>query len=134
MSGFLDANLVVRYVVRDPPELAALAAGVIDSEEGLLITEGVIAETAHVLTRLYGIPRSDVVDDLIDLVQKENISTFDLDKGVVVQGLLMCRPSGRVSFADAMLWAAARSSGNRVVYSLDRRFPQDGVEVRPGNI
>lgn len=42
----------------------------------------------------------------------------------------MCRPSGRVSFGDAMVWAAARSAGVEVVYTFDRRFPSVGIEVR----
>jgi hypothetical protein len=41
----------------------------------------------------------------------------------------MCRDSGRVSIPDALIWAAARSAGNTPVYTLDRRFPADGIEV-----
>jgi predicted nucleic acid-binding protein len=37
-----------------------------------------------------------------------------------------------VSFADAMVWAAAQSSGVGVVYTLDERFPADGLELRTG--
>lgn len=122
--------MVVRYLRGDPPNLAAQAARVIDSEEDLRVTDVVLAEVAYVLTSVYQISRSVVVDHLIAFLQKENVSPFALDKGLVLQALLLCKPSGRVSFADAMVWAAARSSGNRVVYSLDERFPDDGLEVR----
>lgn len=132
MSGFLDTSIVVRYLMGDPPELAEKAAQIIDGEESLVITDVVLAETAYVLTSVYGIPRRVVVDHLIAFLQKENISTFALDKGLVLQALLLCKPSGRVSFADAMVWAAARSSESKVVYSLDERFPEDGLEVRRG--
>ena len=98
--------------------------------DDLLITDVVLTETAYVLTSVYQVPREIVVDHLMAFLQKENISPFALDKSLVLQALLLCRPSGRVSFADAMGWAAARSSGSRVVYSLDRRFPGDGIEVR----
>ena len=130
MSGFLDTSVIVRYLTGDPPELAEKAAHIIDGEEHLQVTDVVLAETAYVLASVYGISRSVVVDHLIAFLQKENISPFTLDKGLVLQALLLCRPSGRVSFADAMVWAAARSSGTRVVYSLDERFPEDGLEVR----
>lgn len=130
MSGFLDTSMVVRYLTGDPPNLAAQAARVIDSEEGLQVTDVVLAETAYVLTSVYQISRSVVVDHLIAFLQKENVSPFALDKGLVLHALLLCKPSSRVSLADAMVWAAARSSGNRVVYSLDARFPDDGLEVR----
>ena len=46
---------------------------------------------------------------------KKNISPFTLEKSLVLQALLLCRPSGRVSFADAMVWAAGRSSESKVV-------------------
>ena len=130
MSGFLDTSMVVRYLRGDPPNLAEQAARVIDNEEGLQVTDVVLAETAYVLTSVYQVSRGVVVDHLIAFLQKENVSLFALDKGLVLQALLLCKPSGRVSFADAMVWAAARSSGNRVVYSLDERFPDDGLEVR----
>jgi predicted nucleic acid-binding protein len=132
LSGFLDTSMVVRYLTGDPPELAELAAQVIDREEGLRVTDVVLVETGYVLTSVYKVPRSLVVDHLIAFLQKGNISPFILDKGLVLQALLLCRPSGRVSFADAMLWAAARSSGEGVVYSLDQRFPEDGLEIRRG--
>ena len=132
MSGFLDTSMLVRYLTGDPQNLAEQAAQVIDNEEGLQVTDVVLAETAYVLTSVYRIPRGIVADHLIAFLQKENIAPFALDKGTVLQALLLYRPTGRVSFADAMVWAAAQSSGTRVVYSLDERFPRDGVEVRQG--
>ena len=130
MSAFLDTSVVVRYLTGDSPELAEQAAQIIDGEDGLKITDVVLAETAYVLTSIYQVPREVVVDHLIIFLQKRNISPFALDKGLVLQALLLCRPSGRVSFADALVWAAARSADSNVVYSLDERFPADGLEVR----
>ena len=134
MSGFLDTSVVVRYLTDDPPDLAHQAASIIDGDADLWITDVVLAETAYVLSSVYQVQRDDIVDHLIGLLQKENLSPFALDKGLVLQGLLPCKPSGRVSFADAMVWAAARSAGAGVVYSLDERFPGDGLEIRPGLI
>jgi predicted nucleic acid-binding protein len=131
VSGFLDTSVVVRYLTGDPPEMAEQAARIIDGDADLQITDVVLAETAYVLTSVYQIPREVVVDHLIDFIQKHSVTPFGLDKGTMIQGLLLCRPSGRVSFADAMVWAAARSAGARTtVYSFDDRFPTDGVEVR----
>ena len=130
MSGFLDTSLVVRYLTGDPAELAEQAAQIIDGEADLRITDVVLAETAYVLMSAYSVPRDVVADHLVAFVQKKNISPFGLDKGIVLKALLLCRPSARVSFADAMVWAAARSAGSKVVYSFDERFPIDGLEVR----
>ena len=130
MSGFLDTSVIVRYLMGEPPGLAGRIADIIDTEDGLLVSDVVLAETAYVLTSVYRVPRASVVDHLIDLIQKENISLFSLDKSLALQALLLCRPSGRVSFADALVWAAAHSSGARTVYTLDDRFPKDGLDVR----
>lgn len=132
MSGLLDTSIVVRYLIGDSPRLAEQAARVIDGEDNLQITDVVIAETAYVLMSVYRIPRSIVVENLIAFLRKENISPFDLDKGLVIQALLLCKPSGRVSFADAMIWAAGCSTESRVIYSLDERFPDDNLEFRRG--
>ena len=70
------------------------------------------------------------MDHLILFVQKSNIQPFALEKDLLLQALLLYRPSGRVSFADALIWAAAQSTEAKVVYSLDDRFPRNGVEVR----
>ena len=122
--------MVVRYLTGDPPELAEQASQIIDGEERLQVSDVVLAEAGYVLTSVYGVPREAVVDSLLAFVQKRNILPFALNKGEVLQALLLCRPSGRVSFADAMVWAAARSSPAKLVYSFDQRFPKDGIEVR----
>ncbi len=125
--------MIVRYLTDDPPEMAEQAAEVIDGENNLQLTDVVIAETAYVLTSVYRVSRETVVDFLIAFLNKQNISPFQLDKGVVLEALLLCRPSARVSFADAMVWAAARSAlGSSIIYTFDERFPREGVDVRRG--
>ncbi|MBI2941736.1 MAG: PIN domain-containing protein [Chloroflexi bacterium] len=130
MSAHIDTSVVVRYLTGDPPSLADQAARILDGESDLLVTDVVLAETAYVLTSVYRVPRQVVVDHLIGFIQKENITVSGLDKATVIQALLLCRPSGRVSFADALVWSAARSAGVRTIYSFDERFPSDEVEVR----
>ena len=130
MTAALDTSFVVRYMMGSPADSARQASEVIDSTEELEISGIALAETAFVLTTVYQVPRGRAADQLIDLVRKENISLTGLTKDLAIQGLLMCRPSGRVSFADALIWAAARTGGSEVVYSFDRRFPDDGLEGR----
>ena len=130
MTAALDTSFVVRYMMGSPANSARQASEVIDSTEELEISGIALAETAFVLTTVYQVPRGRAADQLIDLVRKENISLTGLTKDLAIQGLLMWRPSGRVSIADALIWAAARSGGSEVVYSFDRRFPDDGLEAR----
>jgi predicted nucleic acid-binding protein len=125
----VDPSVIVRYLIGDPPDLADRAAEILDAEESLEVTDVALVEAAYVLTSVYGVPRSEAVDHLVELLQKENIRPFRLDKSVVVEALLLCRPSARVSFADAMIWAAARTSRADRVYTFDGRFPKHGVQL-----
>jgi predicted nucleic-acid-binding protein len=129
---FLDTNFVVRYLTQDPPEMAVRAAAVIDGPGTLSISSVVLAEAGFVLQSVYRLPRAQIVDGLINLVQKQNVQPHGLDRALLVQALRLCRPSARVSFADALLWAEVRVSQSGVVYSFDRQFPSEGIEVRDG--
>jgi predicted nucleic acid-binding protein len=129
-GGFLDTSVVIRYLVNDDRALAERAQRIIVGNAELFLTDGTLAEIAHVLTRVYGIPRAAVVDELILLIRRPNVRLHGLDLALAIQALRLCRPSGRVSFADALLWASARSAGATVVYTFDERFPADGLAVR----
>lgn len=126
MKALLDTSVVVRYLIGDVPHLADWCAEVIDGGEELTVTEGVMIETAFVLTKYYGIQREAAVDVMIEFLGKSNIDVTPLKKPLVIEALFMCRPSGRVSFGDALLWARSRSDG-LAVCTLDERFPREGI-------
>lgn len=128
--AFLDANMVIRYLTGQPREQADRADRIINGVRALLVSDVVLVETAYVLRTQYRVSREAIIDQLMDLVQRENILVYAIDKDLALQGLRMCRPSGRVSVADAMLWAAARTAGASVIYTFDERFPSDSVELR----
>lgn len=129
-AEFLDTNPVVRYLVGDEPGLAARATLLIESDRRLRLSLVTLAEIGFVLTRAYGIDRARVVDTLVDLLNRENLEVHEVSTDVAVQALRLCRPSGRVNFGDAMLWALARSLAPARVWTFDRRFPADGIECR----
>ncbi len=129
-QGFLDTSVVVRYLVNDDQRLTEQAQRIIVSDTELSLTDATLAEIAHMLTRVYGIPRAAVVDELILLIRRPNMRLHGLDLALTIQALQFCRPSGRVSFADALLWASARSAGAPIIYTFDERFPADGLAIR----
>lgn len=129
--AFIDTSVIVRYLSNDPPDAAERAQRIIGSHARLLITPGTLAETAYVLTKVYGVPRAPVVDAFIALLRRFNIHVHGLDKTIAIQALLLCRSSNRVSFADAMLWAEVQATGaDTTLYTFDRRFPTTGIRVR----
>lgn len=130
MPVYLDTSVLVRYITADPHEMALRAAQLIDSDDPLVITETALNETAYVLRRVYGLTREETVDVLIEVLHRSNIHFQPLDKLLVIDALRMCRPSGRVSFGDALIWAAAHAAPPSAVFSFDRRFPAEGIELR----
>jgi predicted nucleic-acid-binding protein len=127
---FLDTNTLVRYLVRDDPGTATRATGLIESERSLRVSVIILAETGYVLTRVYRVGREEVVDVLIEFLNRENIAVHEFASDLAIQALRLCRPSGRVNFADALLWAAARAATPARVWSFDERFPVEGIELR----
>src|ERR1051326_3726542 len=103
MPAFLDASVLCRYLTDDPPAMAEQAERLIEGETELCITETALAETAYVLRNVYGLTREEIVDLLIAFLQRSNILVHALDKQITIAALLLCRPSGRVSFGDALI-------------------------------
>jgi predicted nucleic-acid-binding protein len=130
VKALVDASLLVRYLTGEPPHLAEKAAQVLDGEETLGITEVALVETAYVLESVYGVPRKEVVDALLALLQKENLKAVGGGKDLWMRALLLCRRR-RVSFGDASIWAAALASGVRRVYTLDARFSEEEIVAGP---
>jgi predicted nucleic acid-binding protein len=125
----LDTSVLVRYLTNDLPEVAAEARDLIEGESPVQIHSIILAEAAWVLLRHYGVPRDAVMEALVRLVLRENIRVGSHDRYLVREALLKCTGSGRTSIRDALLWLEARSSEG-VVYTCDRRFPSDAIQVR----
>jgi predicted nucleic-acid-binding protein len=130
LMPLIDTSVIIRYFTGDNEELAERAAAIIETEEELIVTDIVIVETGYVLTKLYGIERKLAVDTIIALLQMPNVSISGMDKSAAFEALLLCRPSNRVSFADAFIWIRVRKMKNKVIYSFDKRFPRGNIAVR----
>lgn len=128
-GGIVDTSVVVRYLLSESSHAGRRAREVLEGAQNLVLSELVIAEAAYVLTKVYDVERSDVVDALIDLVQRRNVRPLHLPKIAVLEALELCRPSARVSFTDALLWAQVRESESRRLFTFDRKFPRHGIEV-----
>jgi predicted nucleic-acid-binding protein len=113
--------------------MAERARKLLDSDEQLSLTSVTFLETYFVLRTQYSLPRKPILDGIIRLIQKDNIVTVDSDKDYLIQGLGFCYASGRVSFGDALIWAAACSRSSHdskaSVYTFDQRFPSLDISL-----
>ncbi len=128
--AFVDTNVVVRYLTGMPPNQADHAAEIIDDTDRLLISPVSLAEVYFVLEKVYGVPKDIVIDRLIEFLLKKNITPYAVEKELLIEGLQLCRRSGRIDVPDALIWAEARTAGVRTIYSFDERFPYNGVNVQ----
>ena len=129
LKGWLDTNVILRYLTEDHATLALRARAIIESERDLFVSSAVLAECVHVLSTVYEMPRTVVIDAITDFIQRSNIILPHIEKALAVEALSFCRDSGRVHIVDALLWAEARTSTIADIYTFDMRFPGEGVSL-----
>lgn len=100
--------MICRYLVNDHVEHSPRAARLIDSDRLLRISILTLAEVAHVLRSFYRRTPDQIADGLIQLLERENIATHEIDTDLAIEAIDMTRPSRRISVPDALLWATAQ--------------------------
>ena len=132
-SWWVDANVLLRFLTGDPPELAERAARLLEGAETdgvpLRIHSVMVAETVWVLQSFYGYSKGEISDALVPLLEHPALR---VEGAGSVLGALRTMASSNIDFADALLAGLARSRGAGVV-SFDRDFRKFEVEWRePG--
>src|SRR5213593_3228996 len=101
-----DTSVLVRYLVGTPRAQARTAAQLIDSEREIGVSPVALAECAHVLRTQYAVTRGDIVESLIGLVQRQNVTVLGLRTPAVVDALVRARSLGGRPVPDALFVAA----------------------------
>ena len=68
---YIDANIILRYVLDDHAELSSKAKKII-GENAVETPIEVLCEVVFVLSRIYGIARKDITDTLLDFYETTN--------------------------------------------------------------
>lgn len=127
---FCDTGVLVRYFAEDDPPRALAAARLIDSENDLVISTGVLIEVAHVLRTQHGKLNPAIAHALIEFLTHRRVELVDADKAQAVAGL---RWTARVSarrIPDTLLAAAAERSGCDFIATFDEGLRSPLVPVR----
>lgn len=127
----VDTSVVVRYLVGTPPAQAKRAAALIDDDaEQIGVSVVALAECAHVLRTQYGVEQRDIVDSLIDFVQRANVTVVDADLDVLVGTLVRARSMPGRPIPDAMIVAALAAANALPVATFDHDQRRYGVATR----
>ncbi|MBU2602837.1 MAG: PIN domain-containing protein [Actinobacteria bacterium] len=125
---WVDANVILRLLTDDPPEMSAQAAGLAARAEVgevlLRIAPLVVAETVWVLLSYYGHSRENVAEALIALLRADGVQA---EEGRAVVAALESMARSNVDFVDAYLAEVARAKGEAVC-SFDQDFARLDVE------
>jgi len=117
VTGFVDANVLVRHVTGDPPAMAVRATRYLESARDLLLPDLIVAEIAYVLESFYRAPRSQVAVILRSILAFPAILVVDR---ALLQRTIEVYEVDRLDFADAYLVASAERTGVGVIVSFDR--------------
>jgi predicted nucleic acid-binding protein len=128
-----DTSVLVRYLVGTPRAQARAAARLVDSDREIGVSAVALAECAHVLRTQYGVGRADIIDSLIGLVQRQNITVLGIRTEAVVDALVRARSLGGRPVADALIVAAAADAGALPLATFDRAQHRYGIATEePG--
>ncbi len=123
----VDASVVVRYLVGMPVAQTKRAAALIDNETEIGIPLVALVETAHVLRTQYGVARADVVEVLIELLTRENVSVLGLPKSNALRALIQARALADSPIPDTLIAASADWAAALPLYTFDKQMARLGI-------
>ena len=99
--ALVDANIVLRYLLDDHPELSPKAVEIIEEKDASLPMEAV-CEVVYVLQKVYKVDRERIQQYLSELVNRKLVA---VEKPEVFLKALECYSSTSFDFVDTLLWA-----------------------------
>lgn len=119
---FIDANVIVRYFVKDNVRQLQQAQNLIkDIEQSKvcgLISLLVVHETVWILENYYDLKRNNFIPAFMQLLALKNIKIIEVKKEVVLNVLVRMQMR-KIDFTDIYLAEIAR---HRKIVSFDRDF------------
>ena len=99
--------------------------------EPVQLSPAVLIETVHVLRgRPYGIENPALADTLVELLAHENVALSGLDGDLAIAAIHGARERSPRHLADALIAAAARDAGCRLLVTTDTAFATELLPVK----
>lgn len=128
-----DTNVLIRFLVREPPDqyarARALMAGVSGRQIELRVSAVVVGEVAAILQHVYDEPQADVARALLTLVTARGVRLEE--PAIVIAALEHARDLKDIDFVDAYIAEQARAEGLAVA-SFDKGLHRKlGTKIFP---
>lgn len=127
---FVDTSVLLRYFLGDDPARGFAAATLIDGDDRLVMSTGVILEALHVMRTQHGIPNPPLASMLIAFLSREDVELTDADQPGVVAALRWSQRASARRIPDAILAAAAERARCDIIATFDDAFASPSVPVR----
>ncbi|TSC88242.1 MAG: putative nucleic-acid-binding protein, contains PIN domain [Microgenomates group bacterium Gr01-1014_7] len=113
----LDANLILRFLLKDDVKQFQKAKSILEnSEENLYLSDMIIAEVVWVLISFYKFNREDIIEKIYNLL---NLNSIYSNKSLFIRTLYFYR-NFNIDFIDAYLAAYCESEKLEAIYSFDK--------------
>ena len=121
----VDTNVLVRLITGDDEKQAAVAESFVN--RGVWVSHVVLAETAWVLRRVFGLDNAGIAAAIEMLLNQEAVSHQDAE--VVTAALDQYRERPSLGFSDCLVLEIARKAGHLPLGTFDKNLSKlDGVE------
>lgn len=134
-KAYIDANVILRYITKDPPAMAEASRKVFSEAQkgkvGLKIIPLIVAEVVWVLESFYNYSKTQIAETLIQLLLCDGLEVEQLS--LLIEALTLYQKKN-LDFTDALLGITALQYGPPSVYSFDQHLDRiDGVKrLTPG--
>ena len=114
---YCDANIILRYLLRDNAEQYNISADIIEKEDVFLLNE-VTAEIVYVLLKVYSVEKKKICSVLKNLFQNRNFHFYSKD---VILKALDIFSSNALDYVDCILSAYSLIE-KRDIISFDKKL------------
>ena len=116
MASFIDANLILRYLLNDPE--AESIEQLFQKREDLILSSIVIAEVVWTLTSFYHWKKDQIIPPLLSLIR---LPFIKVDKNLILNALEIYHQHN-IDYIDAYLVALMSKRKVKTLYSYDKDF------------
>jgi predicted nucleic-acid-binding protein len=114
MMQVADTNILLGLIVADRPRHSAIADAALDPALApVVVTEGVLVETASVLCWSYGFKRAEVAEALLNALRGRGVVAWDRRRAD--HALRLMRADGALGLVDCLLIERSLDEGDELL-------------------
>jgi predicted nucleic-acid-binding protein len=122
-QAFVDANVVLRYLTKDPPTMAEASLKLFTAAQkgkiSLKMISITVAEVVWVLESFYSYSKIEIAETLTQFLFSDGLTVENLD--LIIEALTLYQKKN-LDFADAFLSVVSLGDDQPIIYSFDHDF------------